>query len=74
MPEQKIGVEDALRAYTSGGAYAGFAERETGTLERGKLADFVLVDRDITRVPPETIRDARVTMTVVGGKVVYETH
>ncbi|HWJ23770.1 MAG TPA: amidohydrolase [Gemmatimonadaceae bacterium] len=74
VPEQKIGVEDALRAYTSGGAYAGFAERETGTLERGKLADFVLVDRDITRVPPETIRDARVTMTVVGGKVVYETH
>jgi predicted amidohydrolase YtcJ len=72
VPEQKITVEDALRAYTAGGAYAGFAERDAGTLERGKLADFVLVDRDLTRVPPETIRDARVTMTVVGGRVVYE--
>ncbi|HET7459334.1 MAG TPA: amidohydrolase [Gemmatimonadaceae bacterium] len=73
VPEQKIGVEDALRAYTAGGAYAGFAERETGTIERGKLADFVLIDRDITSIPPETIRDARVTMTVVGGRVVFET-
>jgi predicted amidohydrolase YtcJ len=72
VPEQKIGVEDALRAYTAGGARAGFAERETGTLERGKLADFVLIDRDLTRVPPETIRDARVTLTVVGGRVVFE--
>ena len=72
VPEQKIGVEDALRAYTAGGAYAAFDEGSRGTLERGKLADFALIDRDITRVPPETIRDARVTMTVVGGRVVYE--
>jgi predicted amidohydrolase YtcJ len=73
VPEQKITVEDALRAYTAGGAYASFEEREKGTLERGKLADFVLIDRDLTRVPPETIRDARVLMTVVGGRVVFET-
>jgi predicted amidohydrolase YtcJ len=72
VPEQKIGVEDALRAYTAGAAYAGFAEMDKGTLERGKLADFVLVDRDLTRIPPESIRDARVTMTIVGGRVVYE--
>ena len=72
VPEQKIGVEDALRAYTSGGAYAAFQEHDKGTLEKGKLADFVLIDRDLTRIPPEEIRDAHVLMTVVGGKVVYE--
>jgi predicted amidohydrolase YtcJ len=71
VPEQKITVEEALRAYTIGAAYAEFAEREKGSLERGKLADFVLIDRDLTRVPPETIRDARVMMTVVGGQVVF---
>ena len=72
VPEQKITVEDALRAYTSGAAYAEFAESRKGTLERGKLADFVILDRDLTRIPPETIRDVKVVMTVVGGKVVYE--
>ena len=72
VPEQKITVEDALRAYTSGGAYASFDEREKGTLERGKLADFVLIDRDLTRIAPETIRDAKVTMTVVGGRIVHD--
>jgi len=70
-PEQKISVEDALRAYTTGAAYAEFQEQEKGMLARGKLADFVLIDRDITRVPPETIRDARIVMTVVGGREVY---
>lgn len=70
-PEQKIGVEDALRAYTSGAAYASFDEREKGVLATGKLADFVMLDRDITRVPPETIREARVMMTVVGGRIVH---
>jgi predicted amidohydrolase YtcJ len=70
VPEQKISVEEALRAYTTGAAYAEFAEGEKGSLERGNLADFVLIDRDLTRVQPETIRDARVMMTVIGGRVV----
>jgi predicted amidohydrolase YtcJ len=70
-PEQKIGVEDALRAYTSGAAYASFDERDKGTLERGKLADFVIIDRDITRTAPEEIAQARVMMTVVGGRIVH---
>lgn len=70
-PEQKIGVEDALRAYTSGAAYASFDEGNKGVLAVGKLADFVMIDRDITRVPPETIREARIMMTVTGGKIVY---
>lgn len=72
IPEQKITVEDALRAYTSGSAYASFEEKIKGTLERDKLADFVLIDRDLTRIPAEEIRDAHIMMTVVGGKVVYE--
>jgi predicted amidohydrolase YtcJ len=72
VPEQKITVEDALRAYTAGGAYASFEEKDKGSIERGKLADLTLIDRDLTRIAPETIRDARVTMTVVGGRVVFE--
>lgn len=72
VPEQKITVDEALRAYTADAAYAAFAEGEKGTLEPGKLADFVLIDRDLRRIAPETIRDARVLMTVVGGTVVYE--
>jgi predicted amidohydrolase YtcJ len=70
-PEQKIGVEDALHAYTSGGAYASFEEKDKGTLTRGRLADFVIIDRDLTTVAPPTIREARVTMTVVGGRIVF---
>jgi hypothetical protein len=72
VPEQKITVEEALRAYTSAAAYAAFQEGEKGTLEPGKLADFVVIDRDLRRVAPETIRDARVLLTVVGGQVVYQ--
>lgn len=72
VPSQKITVEEALRAYTQGAAYAGFAEARTGVLRRGLLADLVLLDRDITRVPPETIREARVRLTVVGGRIVHE--
>ena len=72
VPEQKITVEEALRAYTTGAAYAQFMEAEKGMIARGMLADVTLIDRDLTRVPPETIRDARVKLTVVGGRIVYE--
>ena len=72
VPEQRITVDEALRAYTRGAAYAEFAEREKGVLGRGTLADFVLIDRDLTRIPPETIREARVMLTVVGGRVVFD--
>jgi hypothetical protein len=72
VPEQKITVEQALRAYTSGAAYAGYQEKELGVLAPGMLADLVLIDRDITRVAPETIRDARVMLTMVGGRVVFD--
>ena len=72
VPEQKIGVEDALRAYTTAGAYASFEEGEKGSLTRGKVADVVIIDRDLTRIPPETIREARIMYTIVGGRVVFD--
>jgi predicted amidohydrolase YtcJ len=72
VPSQKITVEEALRAYTNTGAYASFEEAEKGMLRMGMLADFVMIDRDLTRVAPETIRDAKVLMTVVGGRVVFD--
>ena len=72
VPEQKIAVEDALKAYTINAAFASFDEGIKGSLERGKLADIVVLDRDITTIPAETIRDARVLFTVVGGRVVFE--
>jgi hypothetical protein len=72
VPEQRITVEQALRAYTTGSAYAGYQEREVGMLRAGMLADLVLVDRDLTRVEASTIRDARVVLTMVGGRVVFD--
>jgi predicted amidohydrolase YtcJ len=72
VPSQKITLDEALAAYTRDAAYAAFAERDLGTLEPGKLADLVLVDRDLGRIPPPAIRDAKVLLTVVGGKVVFE--
>jgi predicted amidohydrolase YtcJ len=72
VPEQKISVEEALRAYTKGGAYAAFREKELGTLTPGMLADLVIIDHDLTRVPPETIRDARIMLTMVGGRIVFD--
>ncbi|HEY3392102.1 MAG TPA: amidohydrolase [Lacipirellulaceae bacterium] len=72
VPRQKITVEEALRAYTTGSAYAEYMEAEKGVLARGMLADMVLIDRDLTTIPPETIRDAKVTLTMVGGRIVFE--
>jgi predicted amidohydrolase YtcJ len=72
VPEQKITVDDALRAYTSGGAYAGFAEQTRGMLKKGMLADITMIDRDLTRIAPETIRDAKIVRTIVNGRIVYE--
>ncbi|HSD68068.1 MAG TPA: amidohydrolase [Woeseiaceae bacterium] len=71
VPEQKISVEQALRAYTTEGAYASFEEDIKGMLKPGMLADFVLLDRDLTTIAPETIRNTKILKTVVGGKVVY---
>jgi predicted amidohydrolase YtcJ len=71
VPEEKITVEEALRAYTMGNAYGVFEEGRRGRLAPGYLADLVLVDRDLTRIPAEQIEQATVRTTVVGGRVVF---
>ena len=71
VPEEKISVEEALKAYTVGNTYGVFAEDRRGKIARGYLADLVLLDRDLTRIPPEEIEQATVKATVVGGRVVY---
>jgi predicted amidohydrolase YtcJ len=72
VPQQKITVEEAVRAYTVNAAYASFDESRKGTLSRGRLADFVMLERNIFEIPPEDIATVRVRMTVVGGKPVFE--
>ncbi len=72
VPQQKISVEDALRAYTTGAAYATFEEKEKGSLALGKLADVVIIDRNLTKIPAASIRDAKIEYTIVGGRVVYD--
>ena len=72
VPQEKISVEETLRAYTAGNAYGVFAEDRRGKLAPGYLADLVLLDRDLTRIPSEELEQAAVKATVVGGRVVYE--
>ncbi len=72
VPEQKITVEEALRAYTVNAAYASVEEDIKGILDPGKLADFVVLDRDITAVDPAEIWDMKVQQTWVGGKKVFD--
>ncbi len=72
VPEQKIGLEEAIAAFTAGAAYAEFQEREKGTIAPGKLADMVLLDADIFAVEPAELRRVRADVTILGGKVVYE--
>jgi predicted amidohydrolase YtcJ len=73
IPEQKISVEEALRAYTIDAAFASFDEKIKGSLEPGKLADFIILEKDITSMPPEEIKNVNVLQTMVGGKVVFKT-
>ncbi|HVT17108.1 MAG TPA: amidohydrolase family protein [Thermoanaerobaculia bacterium] len=72
VPEQRIGAEEALAAYTRGAAYASFEEGQKGTIEPGRLADLVLLDRDLTRIPAAAIPDVHVLLTIVGGRIIYE--
>jgi predicted amidohydrolase YtcJ len=70
-PSQKVNIEQAIAAYTTGAAFAEFAEKQKGKLEPGMLADFVVLDRDITAVASAKILETKVLRTVVGGKTVY---
>ncbi|HEV2540437.1 MAG TPA: amidohydrolase [Frateuria sp.] len=71
-PSQKLSLVEALRAFTLSAAYAGHAEKTQGSLEPGKYADFILVDRDIFAIDPQDLWKTKVLGTWVGGKQVYQ--
>jgi predicted amidohydrolase YtcJ len=72
FPDQKISMDQAIAAYTTGSAFAEFDEKQKGLIAPGMLADFVVLDRDVTAVAPAKLLQTRVLRTVVGGKTVYE--
>jgi predicted amidohydrolase YtcJ len=72
IPEQKITVAEAIRAFTMGSAYASFDEKLKGSIEVGKLADLVVLSDDILKIDPVLIEKARVIMTIFDGRVIYE--
>jgi hypothetical protein len=71
QPQEKISLEDCIRAYTSGSAYAEFEEGKKGELKTGEYADFIILSNDLTKAPPADYVKIRVLQTVVGGRTVY---
>jgi len=72
FPEERITVQEAVECYTINNAYASFGEKIKGSLTAGKLADMAVLSDDIFTIAPKRIRDVRVEMTILGGKVIYE--
>lgn len=72
VPQQRLSIEDTLRAYTLGAAFAGRREKTEGSIETGKLADLIMLDRNLFSIEPTEIGKTEVLLTIVGGKVVYE--
>jgi predicted amidohydrolase YtcJ len=72
LPEERLDPERALTAFTAGSAYLNHLDRETGTIEPGKLADLAVLDRDVLAVDAGPVGEARVMLTMVGGRVVHE--
>lgn len=72
-PEQKVSIEQAVRAYTLGAAFAAGREKELGSIAPGKLADLTILDRDIFSMPPHEIRGTAASATMVGGRFVHRT-
>jgi hypothetical protein len=71
-PTERVDVQTALKWYTMGGAYAGFEEKDKGMLAAGRLADFIVLDRDPLTVPSAELKDVKVVATFLGGEVVHE--
>jgi len=72
FPDQRLSIEEALTAYTMGSAYANFEEEVKGSLTTGKLADVVVLSRNLLEIPPAMFLETEVLMTIVGGRVVFE--
>jgi predicted amidohydrolase YtcJ len=72
QPDERLTRDQAIRLYTINNAYLNREEKEKGSLEVGKLADLIVIDRDVLTCPADDIKDTKVLLTVVGGKVVYE--
>ena len=72
VPQQRLSLEDTIRAYTLGAAFAGRREKTEGSIEPGKLADFIVLDRDLFKIEPSEIGKTEVLLTAVEGRVVYE--
>jgi len=72
FPEQKLTVEETVRAYTLGSAYAEFQDDIKGSIESGKLADIVVLSDDVFTISPKKILNTKVIMTILGGKIIYE--
>jgi len=72
LPGERLSVEDAVRAFTLGSAYVNHRDTETGSIEVGKYADLALIDRDLFAPDADPIGDARVMLTTVGGRIVFE--
>ncbi|HXH29012.1 MAG TPA: amidohydrolase, partial [Candidatus Polarisedimenticolia bacterium] len=71
IPEERIDLADALAAFTIGSAYVNFQDKTTGSIERGKLADLIVLDHNLFAIEPTRISDTRVLLTLFGGKAVY---
>ncbi len=72
QPQEKISLEDCIRAYTTGAAYAQFADGKKGELKSGEYADFIVLSADLTKIPPSQYITTKVLSTVVAGHTVYQ--
>lgn len=72
VPEERLSRDQALRLYTINNAYLGHEEKWKGSLEPGKVADMILIDRDYLTCPVDEVRDIKVLRTILGGKTVFE--
>ena len=72
IPQERISLGEAIRGYTLGAAFAGRREKSEGSLEPGKLADLIILSQDLFKIPPSKIAETKVLLTMVGGKVVYQ--